>query len=221
MQILEFLQLVFFQFSSYATEPDEYALSKDVDVALWLDYRSFHEKPSLQDLGDFVIISLPLHAKLDLFKKAEIKPLYSLLAVNELLQFYSLCQSPHLIKSRRIEKYGKAYLELHLSEIDQLIPWVEEKRNEYHESDGEKIFTESTAFQSMLDSSKSSCCDPISLVDQVGKQAEVHAYASVCMLKSAKRPSKNQLSNERKKCAKYLLPGNLDVNHFPREIHQW
>ena len=192
-----------------------------MDVALWLDYRSFHKKSSLRDLRDFVMISLPLHAEFDLFKKAETKPSYSLLAVNELLQFYCLCRSPHFLKSHKLEKYGKAYLELHMSEIDQLIPWVDEMRNEYHASDSEKIFTESGAFQIMLGSSKSSCCDPTSPMDQVGKQAEVHAYASVCMPKSAKRPSKHQLCNGRQKRAKHLPSGNLDVNRFPKEIHQW
>ena len=168
-----------------------------MNVALWLDYRSFHKKSSLRDLGDFVMISLPLHVEFDIFKKAETKPSCSLLAVNELLQLYLLFQSPHLLKSCKVEKYGKAYLELQLSEIDQLIPWMDEMRNDYHASGGEKIFTESGAFQSMLGSS----------MDHVGKQAEVHACTSVCMPKSAKRPSEHQLCNGRQSV--------LNIFHLP------
>ena len=58
MQINEYLQFFLLDTcaSSYTTEPGEYTLSKDLDVAVWLDYRSFLKEPSLQDLRDLVII---------------------------------------------------------------------------------------------------------------------------------------------------------------------
>ena len=51
-----------------------------------------------------------------------------------------------------MEKYGKTYLELHMSEINQLVAWVDELRNHYDVTDGENTFTESDAIQIMLGS---------------------------------------------------------------------
>ena len=51
--------------------PEEYALSKDLDVALWIDFRAFHGKPELVNVIDFVIVNSHLHDEFDQFKKAE------------------------------------------------------------------------------------------------------------------------------------------------------
>ena len=58
--------------------PDEYCLSKDLDVALWLDYRAFHKEPLFTDIHDFVVINGQLHDQFDVFKKAKVKESYSL-----------------------------------------------------------------------------------------------------------------------------------------------
>ena len=139
--------------------------------------------------------------------------------MNQLLQFYCLCLFPHFLKSSKVERYGTTYLELHMSEIDQLVAWVDEMRNRYYVTDGEKIFTESDAIQIMLGSNISSSRDPISPKDQVSKQAEAHA--SVCTRNSAKQPTKHQLYNGRQKLAEHLPSCNLDVTRLPKEIHQW
>ena len=37
-------------------------------------------------------------------------------------------------------KYGKMYLDLHYSEVDKLIFWVDELRERYYGIEGERIF---------------------------------------------------------------------------------
>ena len=55
---------------AYPCDSDKYCLSKDLDVALWLDYRAFHKEPLITDIHDFVVINSQLHDQFDLFKKA-------------------------------------------------------------------------------------------------------------------------------------------------------
>ena len=105
---------------SYPCGPDEYCLSKDLDVALWLNYREFHKEPLLTDIHDFVVINSQLHDQFDCFKKAEVKRSHSFVPVTELLIFYCISQCPRILSSN-VEKYGKMYLELHYSEIDKLV----------------------------------------------------------------------------------------------------
>ena len=45
----------------------EYGLSKDVDVALWIEARAFRNEPPLQEVFDFVIVNKHLHSEFDLF----------------------------------------------------------------------------------------------------------------------------------------------------------
>ena len=56
----------FLKLSSYMSGPADYALSKDVDVALWMDSRAFHGQPPLTDALDFVIVNCQLHNEFDL-----------------------------------------------------------------------------------------------------------------------------------------------------------
>ena len=107
---------------------DDYALSKDVDVALWLDCRAFEKKEPLRDAVDLVIVNTCLHDEFDKFKRDEIKSGYSYLRLNELLLHYiSQCCS-HL-RQHIVARYGLNYLKLDGIQIDHLCRWVKEKRD--------------------------------------------------------------------------------------------
>ena len=58
----------------------DYALSKDVDVALWLDY---NKKEPVMVANDFVIVNSDLHDDFDAFKAEHIKSNYSYVPLNE------------------------------------------------------------------------------------------------------------------------------------------
>ena len=50
------------------------ALSKNIDVAFWLQYRKSIGEPPLVEALDFVIMNEQLHDDFDSFKKTEIRP---------------------------------------------------------------------------------------------------------------------------------------------------
>lgn len=111
---------------------DDYALSKDVDVALWMDSMQFNGELPLVDAQDFVIVNSQLHDDFDRFKK-EIKPLHSFLAFIELLEYYCLSE---MQEYSTVMKYGKEYLEVNAKQIDALVQWVYETRKKYKEECG-------------------------------------------------------------------------------------
>lgn len=134
MQVLFFVQI-----SPYISSPGEYALSKDVDVSLWLDSRQFNHDPLLNDTSNFVIIDSKLHKEFDKFKHSETRHSYSLIPVNELLQFYC-SQFSGCLESSKVVKFGNHYLELQNKQVDNLIEWVCTMRTKYT-SEGEQVFS--------------------------------------------------------------------------------
>ena len=73
---------------SHLFEEGDYALSKDIDVALWKDYRAYQNEQPLRVAMYFVAVNDRLHNQFDEFKKIEVKCCYSYLKLNELLEFY-------------------------------------------------------------------------------------------------------------------------------------
>jgi hypothetical protein len=77
-------------------------LSKDVDVALWLDYRAFNGDKPVKDAPDFVIVNSELHNEFDSFKKSEVPGGISFIETNPLLQLF--CQELYLLPSKSMER---------------------------------------------------------------------------------------------------------------------
>ena len=108
----------------------------NADVALWLECRTFHKKPPLQIVGDFVIVTNDLHDEFDAFKKSEMALDISLLPAVELIQFWQNCQGLSL---PAISKYKKVYIPFNSSQLDDLCSWVRETREQFVHI-GRKIF---------------------------------------------------------------------------------
>ena len=123
--------------SSHLKNSDEYPLSKDLDVALWLDYRTCHGESQLVDVIDFVIVNSDLHEQFDLFKKDEVPPNYGFVRMVELLEFYE-SESTHFEGDITL-KFNKTYLKMSGSQIDDLIIWVGQMRDRYSR-EGHSIF---------------------------------------------------------------------------------
>lgn len=116
---------------SYLFEEDmDRALSKDVDVALWQDYRTHRNMQPVRDELDFVIVNDKLHDEFDEFKRAEIESIYSYLRLNELLKLYLRCH-PHL-SGFAIKKCGHTYLRLLSERVNHLCQWIYELRESFH-----------------------------------------------------------------------------------------
>ena len=117
-------------------EDGDYALSKNIDVALWQDYRAHCNMEPVKDAVDFVIVNNMLHDEFDEFKRAEIF-IYSCLRINELLKFYLGCNC-HL-PVYVVKKYGHEYLRLLSESVDELIQWIRKLRETFS-TEGQKLF---------------------------------------------------------------------------------
>lgn len=111
-------------------------MSKDVDVALWQDYRTFNREKPVKDALDFVIVNNELHKEFDSFKKSEVPSGTSFIETNPLLQLY--CHEK-LKNMFTVQKYGKTYLELSGSNMDDLCQWIRALRK-LHKTQGSSVF---------------------------------------------------------------------------------
>ena len=71
-----------FQLTYLYKETDHHALSKDVDVAIWQDYRAYKCLDSVVDATDFIVINNQQHDEFDEFKKTKIMSYISYLKMN-------------------------------------------------------------------------------------------------------------------------------------------
>lgn len=110
-------------------EKDHHALSKDVDVAIWQDYRAYKCLDPVLDATDIIVINNQQHDEFDEFKKTEIMSYISYLKMNEILQLY-LQHRPHLVKSV-ITRYKQTYIQLSSTQVDELCKWVYKLRNQF------------------------------------------------------------------------------------------
>ena len=118
------------QLKSHFEREGEYGLSINVDVALWLDSRAHNGMSPLRKAHNFVVIDSTLHDEFDAFKKAEVDPEYSLLPVCELLEFWY--QGLKRGSMQPIFRFGRRYLRLHCSDVDQLVRWVLQMQDQLH-----------------------------------------------------------------------------------------
>jgi hypothetical protein len=109
------------QLASYIHEPGEFALSKDVDVSLWLESRAFSNQPALQEVQDFVVVNHSLLKEFKEFQSSRIDPEFSYLPAVDLLQLWIAAQKP---LPRLVVMFGKRYARMHRLSIDSLVQWI-------------------------------------------------------------------------------------------------
>lgn len=130
----------------------DYALSIDVDVSLWMDYRKYNgELPLRYATQDFIVVNFELHDAFDEFKRKETKSHISYLTINELLRYFCITK---LGGETTIKKFGKTYIILNSEEIDMLVEWVSEMRQQYGEIQSNVFETSTILLVSASDSSE-------------------------------------------------------------------
>ena len=121
--------------SPYVNGPDEYLLNKDLDVALWIDFRTHRGETPLKEVcrNDFVVVNNELHQEFDDFKKEQSIDLQqrSIVPLNELIEVYVHASG---INPKAIEMNGRRYILMNMFEIDDLCIWIVEKREEVEAS---------------------------------------------------------------------------------------
>ena len=115
----------------------EYALSKDLNVALWLDYRSFNKEKLLKEVydGDFLIIDEQLHAQFDEFKQKFVPANHSMVRKLNLIDHYLSTKGKFCV-SNCVELYGKLYVVLNSVQMDDFCQWIYDSR----ENDGDIFY---------------------------------------------------------------------------------
>ncbi len=94
-------------------------------------------EPPLVEAFDFVIVNAELHENFDAFKKAEVQPRFSYVPAIELVSFFCKCTN---ITSPCITRYESDYYYLDETQLDQLIVWAQELRQEYQSTGCVKLF---------------------------------------------------------------------------------
>ena len=69
IHVHSWLFLILAQLSYLFEEDDDYTLSKNVDIALWQDYRAHLNTQPMRDALDFVIVNDKLHEEFDELKR--------------------------------------------------------------------------------------------------------------------------------------------------------
>ena len=116
-------------------KPGEFLLSKDLDVALWLDYRMFTNQRPLDEVCDFVVVNEPLMAEFDKFKGNHTSLGFSYLPVTKLLELWIIAQESVDI----VLQFGHKYAFLHQFNLDDLVQWLLDTRDHF-ECEGRDVF---------------------------------------------------------------------------------
>ena len=115
-------------------QEDEFALSKDLTVSLWIDYRSYFGESPIREVcgGDFVIINEDLHDEFNKFKSKFSTSLFlsldgtcSVVEGIELLMFW--CMSSD-ISTTPLQVLEKTYFLMSASDLDNFCQWVHDTR---------------------------------------------------------------------------------------------
>ena len=92
---------------------DEFAISKDLNVALWEDFLHYNKKVTLKEIygGDFLIINEELHSQFDEFKCNAVPANHSMVPVMEILEYY-WCKVRCEVNMNTVHLYGKSYVKM-------------------------------------------------------------------------------------------------------------
>ena len=125
------LQLVYtslsIQLKQYFEEDGVFGLNVDLHVALWLDSRAFQNKPPLREVCGFVMVNSELQDEFDKFRKQESYPNCIDIEFVKLLDFWLKTQDPQP-SPPTINKYGKTYVRVNHTQMDDLLTWIQETR---------------------------------------------------------------------------------------------
>ena len=100
-------------------------LSIDADVSLWMDSMAYNNQPPLRRFCDFVLVTPELHKDFDSFREMDTSPGRSTFPLVALLECWN---NRRPVPSPTITKYGKPYLTLDSSGVDELCQWVYDTR---------------------------------------------------------------------------------------------
>ncbi len=90
-------------------------------LALWLDCRTYENKPTLKRVSDFVLVNPVVHQEFNDFSKAEITPELQLLLALDLIKVW---ETDKALSLPRVSQYQNVYVNISSSQLDDLCLWV-------------------------------------------------------------------------------------------------
>ena len=110
---------------------DEFAVSKDLNVALWEDFLHYNKKETLKEIygGDYVIINEELHSQFDEFKCNAVPANHRMVPVMEILEYY-WCKVRCEVSMNTVHLYGKSYVKMTAVELDDFCKCILDMRKE-------------------------------------------------------------------------------------------
>ena len=124
------------QLAEHTSSVEECWLSVNVDVALWLDCRTYEKKPTLKRVSDFVLVNPVVHQEFNDFAKAEITQELQLLLDVDLIKVW---ETDKALSLPRVSRYQNVYVSISSSQLDDLCLWVYDMRKLYN-SKGRSLF---------------------------------------------------------------------------------
>ena len=109
---------------------DEFALSKDTTVSVWIDFREFYGEDSLREVcnGDFVVVNECLHSEFDKFRQK----LFSILNGRTPIKATALMNiwmKACNLSLKFVNVLGGIYYLISPSEIDDFCQWIYDARD--------------------------------------------------------------------------------------------
>ena len=114
------------QDSTFDMQEEEYALSKDIDVALWIDYRTFYGKCPLKELlgGNLIIVNEHFQDEFEEFRgkiQCAIGTTHILVKGIELPKLWLKSINAYL---KSVAVLGSTYFLISSSDLDDICQWV-------------------------------------------------------------------------------------------------
>ena len=101
-----------------------------------MDYRCFVNKPHLKTVGDFVFATNNLLMDFNNFAAKHTMPDMYLVPAAALLRYWCMCGQQY---QTSIYKYGKQYIYLSSSQLDDLSAWIHDMKEQFYKN-GRQIF---------------------------------------------------------------------------------
>ena len=107
-------------------QQEEYALYKNIDISLWIDFREFYGNFQLQEVlgGNFVVVNENLHAEFKGKVLSYIGTTHCLVKGIEVLKVWSRSTKAQL---KPVHVLGNIYFLMSPYDLDELCEWVRNK----------------------------------------------------------------------------------------------
>ena len=158
-------------------EQREYALSKDIDVALWIDYRLYYGEVPLREVygGDFVIVTEDLNDEFDVFKRKVFSYPDDALRMVRSIDLLNIWIRESNVSVKSLQVLENTYYLMSPLNLDDYCQWV---------LDARKFFTDKSVNKNTLQCFREQLLDQTSTASCLkilkGEEMENISYLPVC-----------------------------------------